>query len=821
MSRYGNRVRESSSSTGTANFTLGGATSALYQTFASQWAVTTGRFIYEILDEANEAWEIGVGYLNDATTLVRESVIDNHLGTTAKIDFAAGSKVVFSTLPASTVPDLGAANVFTENLTAKNVIAVEQLQSQIATGTAPIVVASTTKVANLNADLLDGLDSVAFSLSGHSHDHGSLSGLSDDDHPQYLMADGSRGLTSDWDVGSHQIRAETFRSDVATGTAPFVVASETVVTNLNADKLDGLDASAFALSSHNHSAADITSGTLAHERGGIEANISAVLKGDILAGTATGVMGLIAAAGKSDGDVLTIQSDGSVDWETPPTALDHGGLTGLTDDDHTQYLLVDGSRGLSGDWNAGAHEISVGSLDCGSLVADPGAVTASSYTTVTVAVADKDVASSSSNPLKGILVDATKMDIASGATDSGGHIAIDIDANVDDANFEGTLTHLMGMRITTGIASGSGTLNNTTALYIVAGSDADNVYGVYQIGTAINYFQGVVGIGAPAPTHALEVAGQILADSGSAAAPSILVGSSTTGLFSDASNRVQVSILGTEVMRLTTTGLGVNTTAVFALDVNAQTDQYFASFTVDRSTSNAWDATIKMVQVHNAVGAHSGHSYWFNESDDGASRLMGIFTCELSAAAATSTNMAGDFVWYTCEAGTTSTLQKMRLTSDGNLLIGQAASAPSSMQHGMVLQVGAAPSADVANQISLYAKDVSASAELFVRDEAGTETQLSQHASDAPVDLYDAKEYRQMVSRVYDTAAGQMEYINKSRMADEHDLLKQFCLAINPALYSSVFGNATVKRVKHVETRRNFLIRHGIDPDAIDSEQPR
>jgi hypothetical protein len=37
-----------------------------------------------------------------------------------------------------------------------------QFESLLATGTAPFVVASTTKVANLNADLLDGLDSAAF-----------------------------------------------------------------------------------------------------------------------------------------------------------------------------------------------------------------------------------------------------------------------------------------------------------------------------------------------------------------------------------------------------------------------------------------------------------------------------------------------------------------------------------------------------------------------------------------------------------------------------------------------------------------------------------
>ena len=37
---------------------------------------------------------------------------------------------------------------------------------------------------------------------------------------------------------------------------------------------------------------------------------------------------------------------------TAAQASDHGNLAGLTDDDHTQYLLTNGSRGLTGNWNA-------------------------------------------------------------------------------------------------------------------------------------------------------------------------------------------------------------------------------------------------------------------------------------------------------------------------------------------------------------------------------------------------------------------------------------------------------------------------------------
>ena len=49
------------------------------------------------------------------------------------------------------------------------------------------------------------------------------------------------GVGADTDIGAYELRAATFESDVLTGTAPLTVASTTVVTNLNADKLDGAD----------------------------------------------------------------------------------------------------------------------------------------------------------------------------------------------------------------------------------------------------------------------------------------------------------------------------------------------------------------------------------------------------------------------------------------------------------------------------------------------------------------------------------------------------------------------------------------------------
>ena len=58
-----------------------------------------------------------------------------------------------------------------------------------------------------------------------------------------LAADGSVALTGNWDAGPYKITAETLQSDVITGTAPLIVASSTLVSNLNSDLLDGEDGS--------------------------------------------------------------------------------------------------------------------------------------------------------------------------------------------------------------------------------------------------------------------------------------------------------------------------------------------------------------------------------------------------------------------------------------------------------------------------------------------------------------------------------------------------------------------------------------------------
>lgn len=90
-----NRVRETTTTTGTGDIALAGAVTN-FEPFNTAFGLNR-RFAYFIVDATNNAWEAGIGYLSAAATLVRETVLDNSAGTTAALNLGAGAKDVFVT----------------------------------------------------------------------------------------------------------------------------------------------------------------------------------------------------------------------------------------------------------------------------------------------------------------------------------------------------------------------------------------------------------------------------------------------------------------------------------------------------------------------------------------------------------------------------------------------------------------------------------------------------------------------------------------------------------------------------------------------------
>jgi len=131
-------------------------------------------------------------------------------------------------------------------------------------------------------------------------DHGNLTGLLDDDHPQYVPTNASRGFTA-----------------TVSGIDPTL--DYHLATKAYVDTLSG--------TGEVNTASNLGGGT------GIYAQkVGADLQFKSLVGA--GTVGL-----SSDSTTITISGSG---------VTDHGLLTGLDDDDHTQYILVDGTRGFTG-----------------------------------------------------------------------------------------------------------------------------------------------------------------------------------------------------------------------------------------------------------------------------------------------------------------------------------------------------------------------------------------------------------------------------------------------------------------------------------------
>ena len=103
-----NRVRETTSTTGTGAVTLGGAVGG-FQTFAAGIGNDNTTY-YAISINSESEWEVGLGTLNsDSSTLTRTTVLESSNSDSA-VDFSAGSKEVFCTLPSEKAVYLDASD---------------------------------------------------------------------------------------------------------------------------------------------------------------------------------------------------------------------------------------------------------------------------------------------------------------------------------------------------------------------------------------------------------------------------------------------------------------------------------------------------------------------------------------------------------------------------------------------------------------------------------------------------------------------------------------------------------------------------------------
>lgn len=99
------RVKETTTSTGTTAITLAGAATG-YQTFSSAVGNANTTY-YTIADQIGTDWEVGIGtYTTSGNTLSRDTVLASS-NSGALVTFTAGTKDVFVTYPAEKATYLG------------------------------------------------------------------------------------------------------------------------------------------------------------------------------------------------------------------------------------------------------------------------------------------------------------------------------------------------------------------------------------------------------------------------------------------------------------------------------------------------------------------------------------------------------------------------------------------------------------------------------------------------------------------------------------------------------------------------------------------
>lgn len=96
------RVKETSTTTGTGNLTLAGIVAGEGFITFNTGIGTPNTTYYAIHNQGTAEWEVGLGTLDGTSAnLARTDVLDNSDGNTSAITLSAGTKDVFCTLPAS------------------------------------------------------------------------------------------------------------------------------------------------------------------------------------------------------------------------------------------------------------------------------------------------------------------------------------------------------------------------------------------------------------------------------------------------------------------------------------------------------------------------------------------------------------------------------------------------------------------------------------------------------------------------------------------------------------------------------------------------
>ena len=105
MARLFDRVKETTTTTGTGDITLAGAV-AQYVAFSSVYSVGDDQVPYAIVGQTGTEWEVGLGTYSASNTLRRDKVYTSS-NSNAAVNFSAGTKDVWVNAAADVIDVTG------------------------------------------------------------------------------------------------------------------------------------------------------------------------------------------------------------------------------------------------------------------------------------------------------------------------------------------------------------------------------------------------------------------------------------------------------------------------------------------------------------------------------------------------------------------------------------------------------------------------------------------------------------------------------------------------------------------------------------------
>ena len=207
------RVRESSTTTGTGSIALGGAVTG-YQTFGSV-LTTADTTYYTIADQGGANWEVGIGTFTSPSTLARTTILSSSNGGSI-VTFTAGTKDVFISLPASKTNTNDQPNVIAVNSTS-DALRITQ------TGTGNALVVEDSANPDATPFVVDASGNVGVGTSSPSAKLDIASG-------NLAFSNTGQRITGDMSNVTHANRL-SFQSSTTNGsTSPFIIPNGTGTT---------------------------------------------------------------------------------------------------------------------------------------------------------------------------------------------------------------------------------------------------------------------------------------------------------------------------------------------------------------------------------------------------------------------------------------------------------------------------------------------------------------------------------------------------------------------------------------------------------------